>query len=563
LNSTIPPPKGKKADPLIGSVVAGKFKVLSLVAAGGMGKVYRAEQMPLGRAVALKVLHINASDVTDEGDPQFKKRFLREASILAKLQHPNIVTVFDYGAIEGEHERYFMAMEFLSGETLTRRIADRVALPARDTIKVARQLARGLSEAHASGVIHRDLKPSNVMLLAGRDGEDLVKIVDFGIVKLVGDDSVEKEELTQEGSFIGSPKYMAPEQITRGGKIDARTDVYSFGIILYQCLTGTVPFDGASSVQTLMAHLNQAPQPMKERNPSLDVPEWLDELVMTCIEKEPGKRPQTMESVARTFTDAEAMLNSGRILTSMNAQAAASRSSRPSVPDTLSSGPLQAAPPSAAGKISITTQGTIASVSPPPPSGDDKTRTSPGIKKAVDGPSPRSYIVGAAAIASALALGFVLLRPKALPDPASVSASVSAQATTAAAPAPSDEFALTIESVPSGADVREGDRVLGTTPLLVTVDNDSVRVTPRAFTVSKDGYAPYALAQGASRESVRLVAPLVALAALAPTQPPSVATPAPGAGAHVGGSGKRAASPKPAPSASASSRPDLDIRMNR
>jgi serine/threonine-protein kinase len=557
LNSTVPPPKGKKADPLIGSVVAGKFKVLSLVAAGGMGKVYRAEQMPLGRAVALKVLHINALEDTDDDDPQFKKRFLREASILAKLQHPNIVTVFDYGAIEGEHERYFMAMEFLSGETLTRRIADRVALSARDTIKIARQLARGLSEAHASGVIHRDLKPSNVMLLAGRDGEDLVKIVDFGIVKLVGDDSVETEELTQEGSFIGSPKYMAPEQIARGGKIDARTDVYSFGIILYQCLTGTVPFDGASSVQTLMAHLNQAPQPMKQRNPNLDVPEWLDELVMTCIEKEPGKRPQTMESVARTFTDAEAMLNSGRILTSMGAQAV-SRSNRPSVPDTLSSGALPPAPQSVAGKqISITTQGTISSVSPPAISGDDKTRTSPGIKKGVAGPSPRSYIVGAAAIASALALGFVLLRPKPLPPPAPATA----QASTAMAPSASDEFALTIESIPSGADVREGDRALGTTPLLVTIDNDSVRTTPRAFTVSKDGYAPYALAQGASRESVRLVAPLVAAA---PTPSASVATTAPGAaaGAHVGG-GKRVASPKPATSASAPSRPDLDIRLNR
>ena len=246
--------------------------------------------------------------------PQFKKRFLREASILARLQHPNIVTVFDYGAIEGlEAERYFMAMEFLSGQTLTRRISDNMSLATRDTMKIARQIARGLSEAHAVGVIHRDLKPSNVMLLPGRDGEDLVKIVDFGIVKLIGDDSRDGEELTQEGSFIGSPKYMAPEQITRGGKIDARTDVYSFGIILYQCLTGSVPFDGASSIQTLMAHLNQVPQPIRERAPSAEVPEWLDLLVMSCVEKDPEKRPQTMEAVARALAEAEAAPTSSQI----------------------------------------------------------------------------------------------------------------------------------------------------------------------------------------------------------------------------------------------------------
>ena len=166
----------KKADPLVGSIVAGKFKVLSLVAAGGWGRCIAPSRCHSGRIVALKVLHVRrrATEV-DSDDPQFKKRFLREASILAKLQHPNIVTIFDYGAIEGETERYFMAMEFLSGQTLGRRIADNTVLTPRDTIKIARQIARGLTEAHASGIIHRDLKPSNVMLLVGRDGEDLAE----------------------------------------------------------------------------------------------------------------------------------------------------------------------------------------------------------------------------------------------------------------------------------------------------------------------------------------------------------------------------------------------------
>ncbi len=547
-------------------MVAGKFKILSLVAAGGMGKVYRAEQIPLGRAVALKVLHVHAADSTDGDDPQFKKRFLREASILAKLQHPNIVTVFDYGSIEGESERYFMAMEFLSGQTLTRRITEKTLLAPRDTIKIARQIARGLVEAHASGIIHRDLKPSNVMLLVGRDGEDLAKIVDFGIVKLIGeDDGHDQEELTQEGSFIGSPKYMAPEQITRGGKIDARTDVYSFGIILYQCLTGTVPFDGASSVQTLMAHLNQAPQPMRERVPSLEIPEWLDQLVMSCIEKDPAHRPQTMDTVARALGEAEAAMTSGRVMTSVTGQTAASSlNARNSSPDTFSSsapGAMQSqtgqsAQLSPSGRqVSITTQGTISSVAPGAPAGEDKTRTSPGIKKGIERRSALPYFVAALVFITIAGGTIAALFPHARPDaqtpvqatPASPPVP-SAAPSAAVPPTPQDQFALTIDSIPNGADVREGDRVLGTTPLLLTIDNATVNAAPRTFTVAKDGFQPYALAPGASQTSVRLIAPLVAAAPTAPTT--RAAT--------------RHAPSRTQPSPSASQgRPDLDIRLNR
>jgi serine/threonine-protein kinase len=553
VNSTVPPPKIKKGDPLVGSTVAGKFKVLSLVAAGGMGKVYRAEQMPLGRTVALKVLHVHPGDEVDSDDPQFKKRFLREASILAKLQHPNIVTIFDYGAIEGETERYFMAMEFLSGQTLGRRIADNTLLTPRDTIKIARQIARGLTEAHASGIIHRDLKPSNVMLLVGRDGEDLAKIVDFGIVKLIGDDSQEGEELTQEGSFIGSPKYMAPEQITRGGKVDARTDVYSFGIILYQCLTGTVPFDGASSVQTLMAHLNQVPQPMRERVPGLDIPDWLDQLVMSCIEKEPSQRPQTMDLVARTLGEAEAAMNSGRILTSLAGQMTApSLSPRSSVPETLASSGSLPGVTGSGRRASITTQGTISSVTPPQP--EDKTRTSPGIKKAGEHRSPMIYVVGGLTFLSIGASALALFLPRAHSGGAPPAVTVASappppSAVPAAVPALADRFALTIESIPSGAEVHEGDRVLGTTPLLISIDNDSVSSGPRAFTVAKDGFQPYALAQGSSQSSVRLVAPLVALPAASGHTPPHRAP-------------SRAGSPA-ANAGATPTRPDLDNRMNR
>ena len=210
-----------------------------------MGRIYRAEQMALGQSVALKVLHAAGGG----GDVAvFNRRFLREGAILAQLQHPNIVTVFDYGAIEGQEvERYFIAMEFLSGDTLAQRISARSSLARKETIRIARQIARGLTEAHANGAVHRDLKPSNVMLLVDRDGEDRVKLVDFGIVKIVGEDSQEGESLTREGTFIGSPKYMAPEQCVPGRAVDVRTDIYAFGVILYECITGTVPFQGGTT----------------------------------------------------------------------------------------------------------------------------------------------------------------------------------------------------------------------------------------------------------------------------------------------------------------------------
>jgi serine/threonine-protein kinase len=292
-------------DALLGAVVEGKYRILDAVAAGGMGKVYRAQQIALDRIVAFKVLRVTSEST--EQEERFKRRFFREASILARLQHPNIVTVFDYGAFSGAFgEQYYIAMEYLSGETLADRITRQKRLGVAETVAIGRQVARGLAEAHASGAIHRDLKPTNVMLLKGRDGEDFAKIVDFGIVKVATDASDPGDELTEEGSFVGSPKHTAPEQVAGRSKIDARADVYSFGILLYECLTGTVPFEGESSVMTLMAHLTEPVPPMSERAPGVEIPGWLDQLVTRCLEKAPEARPQTMDAVGRALGSAGA-----------------------------------------------------------------------------------------------------------------------------------------------------------------------------------------------------------------------------------------------------------------
>ena len=281
--------KGNPApDPLIGRVIGGRFKVTALIARGGMGKVYRAEQAPLGRACALKVL--NAS-YAGEQDPEFHKRFFLEASVASKLTHPNTVTIFDYGRTDDEI--YYMAMEYLEGRTLHRAIRDAGHLAEERAAHIARQVCRALREAHALGVIHRDLKPANVFLVQHGDEADFAKVLDFGLVKNVSDKG---EDLTQTGMFMGSPKYMAPEQI-QGARVDARTDIYALGVILYEMLTGKVPFDRATSVNILMAHVHEEAPPMRQMNAVISVSSAMEAAVAGCMAKDPDQRFRSMDDV--------------------------------------------------------------------------------------------------------------------------------------------------------------------------------------------------------------------------------------------------------------------------
>jgi serine/threonine protein kinase len=289
-------------DPLLGRVIAGRFRVTALIAKGGMGKVYRAEQAPLGRICAIKVLN---SGYAAEHDPEFHKRFFLEASVASRLTHPNTVTIFDYGRTEDDV--YYMAMEYLEGHTLHRAIRESGHLPEERVVPIARQICRALREAHALGVIHRDLKPANIFLVKHGDEADFVKVLDFGLVKNVAEK--EGEDLTQTGMFMGSPKYMSPEQI-RGDRVDARTDIYALGIIMYEMLTGKVPFDRPSSVNILMAHVHESPAPMHQVNPLISVSRRLEETVAGCMEKNPDRRFGSMDDVLTSLKragDAAAM----------------------------------------------------------------------------------------------------------------------------------------------------------------------------------------------------------------------------------------------------------------
>ncbi|MEM1414948.1 MAG: serine/threonine-protein kinase [Myxococcota bacterium] len=277
-------------DELIGRVIAGRFEILARIARGGMGKVYRARQEPLGREVALKIL-----DPRHTGhDDDFHKRFLLEAETSAKLRHPNTVTIFDYGRTEDDI--YFIAMELLEGRPLHHRLREGPLSPP-EVIAVGEQICRSLREAHGLGLIHRDLKPANIFLEQHAD-EDRphVKVLDFGLVK----DLEDAEDMTQTGLFMGSPKYMSPEQAT-SNPTAARTDVYSLGVCLYQMLTGKVPFERDGSVNLLMAHIQDAPPAFAERAPGLELPAALERVVRRCLEKRPENRFASMNELLQVL----------------------------------------------------------------------------------------------------------------------------------------------------------------------------------------------------------------------------------------------------------------------
>jgi eukaryotic-like serine/threonine-protein kinase len=312
--------KSGTPDPLIGRVIADRFKVTSLIARGGMGKVYRAEQSPLGRLCAVKVLNPNYNG---DADPEFHRRFFREASITSRITHPNSVTIFDYG--KTDDDIYFMAMEYLEGQTLHMALREGGVMHEVRAGRIASQICRALREAHKLGVIHRDLKPANIFLTrpntrprsasgtippASEEDEDFVKVLDFGLVKHLSERP--EEQLTQTGLFMGSPKYMAPEQI-QGGHVDERTDIYSLGIIMYEMLAGKVPFERASSVNILMAHVGEPPPPMRAVNPNLVCSPVFEELVMSCIAKDPNQRYSSMDHVLQAIRRAHGGSQTGQV----------------------------------------------------------------------------------------------------------------------------------------------------------------------------------------------------------------------------------------------------------
>jgi beta-lactam-binding protein with PASTA domain/predicted Ser/Thr protein kinase len=258
------------SDTLINTLFDGRYRVLRRLGSGGMANVYLAEDEELGRRIAIKIL--NERHAADE---QFIERFRREAKNAAGLSHPNIVQIYDRGEAEGT---YYIAMEYLGGRTLKEAVADRQPLPIREAIDYARQILAALRFAHRNGIVHRDIKPHNALM----DDDGRLKVSDFGIARAGA-----ASQMTEAGSIIGTAQYLSPEQ-ARGAAVDHRSDLYSLGIVLYELLTGTVPFTGDTPVEIAMKHLSKVPEPPSAKRP--EIPRALDQVVLRALAKDPDDR---------------------------------------------------------------------------------------------------------------------------------------------------------------------------------------------------------------------------------------------------------------------------------
>jgi beta-lactam-binding protein with PASTA domain len=274
-----------------GTIVDGRYRVMSRLGSGGMADVFCAEDQQLGRKVALKLLHRRFAE-----DPGFVERFRREAQSAAGLQHPNVVSVYDRGSHDGT---YYIVMEYLPGRTLKQVIRDEAPLDPIRAIDITIQILKAARFAHRRGVIHRDLKPHNVMV---EDDSDHIKVTDFGIARAGASD------MTETGSIMGTAQYLSPEQ-AQGHAVSATSDLYSVGVVLYELLTGRVPFDAESAVTIALKHVSEAPVPPSTINPQ--VPPELEQVVLWTLNKDPVHRPADDDQLITALEQAKEAIVSG------------------------------------------------------------------------------------------------------------------------------------------------------------------------------------------------------------------------------------------------------------
>jgi serine/threonine-protein kinase len=460
-----------EVDPLVGKVLSGRFEIIAPLGVGGMGRVYKAVQQPLGREVALKVLNPRYDGTKDPG---FERRFFLEASMTSKLKHPNTITVHDYGRTDDGI--FYIAMEYLEGETLAKVLHDVKQLPWPRALFIAGQIARSLREAHKLGMVHRDLKPANIMLMTEGTGGDTVKVLDFGLVKSFTpdkpkEDEVDRTGLTQAGVLLGSPLYMAPEQAR--GEADPRTDIYALGVMIFQVIAGRPPFVSKESIDVIVKHIREKPPELNSLVP--EVPLEVNALVMKCLEKEPAARFQSMDELL----EAMRVATSGQGLSGAFAD-----------PRTLSGlVPRTSTPVSIAGAATpnYTSQESVRSLEVE--LGSQHTET------------PKSRLPLIIGVSAVVALGAVLggvvafraMKPEVVPEPPKP---VVAVAPPPVAPKPVS-VRFEIDSEPQGARVvRQGVEV-GVTPFSLTLPRDGASPVQVELAFSLEGYEPSTvIAQG-------------------------------------------------------------------
>lgn len=296
-------------DDLTGTDLAGgRYTLFEIMGRGGMGYVYLAQHNTLQKRVAIKVL---ASKYCS--NEQQVERFVREAQAASKLEHDNVIDIYDFGSTPNRSA--FIAMELLKGEDLASTLEREGRLPWSRTKKIILQICRALHVAHSKGVLHRDMKPENCYRIKRRSNKDFIKVLDFGLAKVTGDELNPQQSLTRTGTLFGTPEYMSPEQ-ARGQKVDNRSDIYSVGVMLYEMLTGTVPFHGENFVGTLTQVAVDPPPAPSHVAPEAGITPQLEAVILKSMAKEPGERYQSMREFAEALaaipvenvTDAVAIL---------------------------------------------------------------------------------------------------------------------------------------------------------------------------------------------------------------------------------------------------------------
>jgi serine/threonine protein kinase len=273
-----------------GDLLLGHYEVHDLVGVGGMGAVYRGEQRLTHQAVAIKVLWRDLA-----ADPLEVKRFSREARAASLLAHPNSVRVFDFGS-DDKSKSLFIIMEFLVGQKLSDVLRQTPVLDPTRVVHICTQVCKALEEAHRKGVVHRDIKPDNIFLQDVAGEQDYAKVLDFGLAKFVSGE-YERDQLTRTGYVVGSPEYMAPEQAS-GGDVGPAADLYSLGIVLYECLTGQLPFDAQTTAEVLRKHILEGPPRLiGSAQGTESIPPALEEVVLRCLDKEPSNRPPSADAL--------------------------------------------------------------------------------------------------------------------------------------------------------------------------------------------------------------------------------------------------------------------------
>jgi eukaryotic-like serine/threonine-protein kinase len=276
----------------LGRIVDGRYKVIEVIGRGGMGVVYRVEHLRMGKIAAMKVLHRDLA-----GDPEVISRFEREASAVSKLHHPHTVQVFDFGTANGA---LYLIMEYVRGLDMAHIIQRDGPMPWTRAAPLLAQICGALQEAHEIGIVHRDLKPENVLITRTAGGRDYAKVLDFGLAKL--EQAKEPSKETDRQAIVGTPYFMSPEQI-RGDAVDARSDIYSFGALMFELLTAQHLFTGSTAVGVLTKHLTADPDAPSNRAPKLGIDPRVDQVCLKCIAKDPSARWQSAEELAEAIEE--------------------------------------------------------------------------------------------------------------------------------------------------------------------------------------------------------------------------------------------------------------------